>query len=298
MFAIIPCSRNKFLCYLHTTHSYLISKDDGKANDTFVTADLYSGLIHLFTDTKTVFKGIADCFVSYFVTFLVALAVAQDCTLCPNGNRPNRTKTVPFGNGIFTCGDLETVATRRDNDNEVCRLIQSYSAFCECPSTCTLCPSGSEVQDASRMVHGKTCGELQDEASISLDCSESRQYAAACCDGGACTSICPDGSSLSEDKVDAFVGIMSDGTIQTCGDIQARIANEQDSQRCHDYYQIGIHACGCNATFLPQPKCMLCENEGETPTNLLLNVGRGNLCFEFMACVPNRSPDKVSVPAR
>ena len=144
------------------------------------------------------------------------------------------------------------------------------------------------VEDASRIVHGKTCGELEYEASMStLDsCSESRQYAAACC-GSACTSICPNGSSLSESNVDSIVGTMSDGTILTCGDIQARIGNEQDSERCHDYYQIGVHACGCDTSFLPEPKCTLCEN-GKAPPNLLLNVGRGNLCFEFMAYLANQ----------
>lgn len=224
--------------------------------------------------------------VVYFLPFLTAFAVAQDCTLCPNGKSPNRTKGVPLGIGIFTCGDLELAAKQRGNDDE-CSLIQSHAAFCECPSSCTLCPNGG-VADASRMVNGKTCGELEYKASImSLDeCLESRQYAAACC-GGACASICPDGSSLLEEKIDTVVGTMSDGTIQTCGDIQASIENEQDLERCHDYYQIGVHSCGCNASSLPEPKCTLCENDGEAPRNMLLNVGRGNLCFEFMAYLAN-----------
>lgn len=136
-----------------------------------------------------------------------------------------------------------------------------------------------------------TCAQLENVAlgrQDDLSCSTIRQEYAVDCGCQGCFSICPDGSPLSPDYNDTVVGVASDGTTETCGSIQATFAEgEPDQERCSTYQQIGVHACGCNGASLPEPMCTLCENDGQAPTNFLLDAGGGNLCFEFMAFLAN-----------
>ena len=197
---------------------------------------------------------------------------------------------MPFGNE--TCGLLETAALKA-NDTE-CDKLQSNAAWCQCPGvepTCTLCAGGVSPPDVDILVEeiGATCGELEYLATVAphdTACDRIAAFASACgCpddDKYACMTLCPDGTPVEQQQ--DIVGETSTGKMVTCGDVQATVANGIEEQaRCNMYAQIGVYACGCDSTLLPEPACKLCEN-GQVPTNLLYEVdGKGNTCVEFMA---------------
>lgn len=229
----------------------------------------------------------------FALTLTTALAMAQNCTLCPDGGQPkNRTLAVPFTD--LTCGHLEKMALRAANAT-ACETLRTNAAWCQCPGVepkCTLCPGGSSPPDDNVFVEemkNATCGQLEYLATVrDQACDRITPFATPCgCpDAYACTSICPDGSLVSMGQNDTIVGETTSGETMTCGDMQANVVDGVKEQaRCSMYSQIGVFKCGCNGTSLPEPACKLCEN-GQVPnhTNFLYEVdGKGGTCAKFLS---------------
>lgn len=186
------------------------------------------------------------------------------CRLCGDRLLPDPTRELDDDDLERDCGTLELEANL---DKSICMDYQSdYAAQC-CSITCTLCPGGEDVPDPlfEPFGPGYTCGDMEEEASLTTDADKCSQYhlsqAGNCgCPSfvpdpnAVCQTICPDGSSVPNQD-----GIIDNSNF-TCRQLEAQAATGLNSEAtCNSAFDIGVYRCGCDET-RPEPNCKVCQD--------------------------------------